>query len=411
MYNINYNIIPNLANRITSKIGQLSIFESKSYNDKFSREKILVSLASNPYLDSEVWAKLANKPKAEVAYGLIDRKLSIEQIKYFKKEKRITVLKELFSKGLKNCNDEMAEFIFQSNLLTKELARLWIKNGKVPDSYKKKVGLLENGSGLLIFMKDKNLFSAEEIIEILPNIDFNRVRFNLYALFDYRPDLVTKLSDNLINHKRILDALSSSRHLFDLEVFKKIIELVENDSIRNYERDDILYSLLGNPNTPNEVLLKTLELLGPLRMDSTCRYRYASNSLIINHAKVRVKNDNQFSKLPWENYIPINESPYKVATYLLGYNRYPTLRVIPKQEKIDSYVHNKNESEEIALNHIIKDLKSGSVINKETLNYITEQLDNSGKESWELFWTLFESWEDDLNSLLNFSINLNKAPI
>jgi len=260
-------------------------------------------------------------------------------------------------------------------------------------------------------MKDKNLFSAEEIIEILPNIDFNRVRFNLYALFDYRPDLVTKLSDNIINHKRLLDALSSSRHLFDLEVFKNIIQLVENDSIRNYERDDILYSLLGNPNTPNEVLLKTLELLGPLRMDSTCRYRYASNSLIINHAKVRVKNDNQFSKLPWENYIPINESPYKVATYLLGYNRYPTLRVIPKQEKIDSYVHNKNESEEIALNHIIKDLKSGSVINKETLNYITEQLDNSGKESWELFWTLFESWEDDLNSLLNFSINLNKAPI
>jgi hypothetical protein len=411
MYNINYSIIPNLANRITSKIGQLSIFESKSYNDKFSREKILVSLASNPYLDSEVWAKLANKPKAEVAYGLIDRKLSIEQIKYFKKEKRITVLKELFSKGLKNCNDEMAEFIFQSNLLTKELARLWIKNGKVPDSYKKKVGLLENGSGLLIFMKDKNLFSAEEIIEILPNIDFNRVRFNLYALFDYRPDLVTKLSDNIINHKRLLDALSSSRHLFDFEVFKNIIQLVENDSIRNYERDDILYSLLGNPNTPNEVLLKTLELLGPLRMDSTCRYRYASNSLIINHAKVRVKNDNQFSKLPWENYIPINESPYKVATYLLGYNRYPTLRVIPKQEKIDSFVHNKNESEEIALDHIIKDLKSGSVINKETLNYITEQLDNSGKESWELFWTLFESWEDDLNSLLNFSINLNKAPI
>lgn len=411
MYNINYSIIPNLANRITSKIGQLSIFESKSYNDKFSREKILVSLASNPYLDSEVWAKLANKPKAEVAYGLIDRKLSIEQIKYFKKEKRITVLKELFSKGLKNCNDEMAEFIFQSNLLTKELARLWIKNGKVPDSYKKKVGLLENGSGLLIFMKDKNLFSAEEIIEILPNIDFNRVRFNLYALFDYRPDLVTKLSDNIINHKRLLDALSSSRHLFDLEVFKNIIQLVENDSIRNYERDDILYSLLGNPNTPNEVLLKTLELLGPLRMDSTCRYRYASNSLIINHAKVRVKNDNQFSKLPWENYIPINESPYKVATYLLGYNRYPTLRVIPKQEKIDSFVYNKNESEEIALDHIIKDLKSGSVINKETLNYITEQLDNSGKESWELFWTLFESWEDDLNSLLNFSINLNKAPI
>ena len=411
MYNINYSIIPNLANRITSKIGQLSIFESKSYNDKFSRDKILVSLASNPYLDNEVWAKLANKPKAEIAYGLIDRKLSIEQIKYFKKEKRITVLKELFSKGLKNCTDEMADFIFQSNLLTKELARLWIKNGKVPDNYKKKVGLLENGSGLLIFMKDKNLFSAEEIIEILPNIDFNRVRFNLYALFDYRPDLVTKLSDNIINHKRLLDALSSSRHLFDLEVFKNIIQLVEMDSIRNYERDDILYSLLGNPNTPNEVLNKTLELLGPLRMDSTCRYRYASNSLIINHAKARVKNVNQFSKLPWENYIHINESPYKIATYLLGYNRYPTLRVIPKQEKIDNFIINKNESEEIALDHIIKDLKSGSVINKVTLNYITDQLDNSGKESWELFWTLFESWEDDLNSLLNFSINLNKAPI
>jgi len=411
MYNLNYSIIPNLVNRITSKIGQLSIFESNSYNDKFSREKILISLASNPYLDNEVWIKLANKPKAEVAYGLIDRKLSLEQIKYFKKEKRITVLKELFSKGLKNCSDEMADFIFQSNLLTKELARLWIKNGKVPDNFKKKVGLLENGSGLLIFMKDKNLFTAEEIIEILPNIDFNRVRFNLYALFDYRSDLVTKLSDNLINHKRILDALSSSRHLFDLEVFKDIIDLVEKDSIKNYERDDILYSLLGNPNTPSEILIKTLELLGPLRMDSTCRYRYASNSLIINNAKARVENENKFSKYPWENYIPINESPYKIATYLLGYNRYPSLRVFSKQEKTDNIIINNYENEEIVLDQIVKDIKNGSSINKVTLSYITEQLNYSGKDSWELFWTLFESWEDDLNSLLNFSINLNKAPI
>lgn len=413
MYNnIRYNILPHLANTINSKVGQLSLLESNLNMDNYTKDNIKTSLAQNPNLDRSVWFQLVKKAKASVAYGLINRDLDLEQLSSFKNEKRTTVLKQLFHNGLKKCDENMAEFIINLTFFNKDFARLWIKNGFIPDKYKKTVAKIENGSGLLVLMRDKNLFTADEILEIIPNIDYNRVRYNLYGLFDTREDFTKLFSDNIFYHKRLIEALASSRHLVDNNIFDIIFKFIFEDKLPSYEKDDIYYSLLANPNTPNYILEKVIELIGTLRTDSTSKFRYSSNATILNYAKNKCRNNINYIKYPWEIHVQVNESPYRIASSLLGYNRYPTLW---KSNKLNNSLPNNthdgdliNKEEEIYLETSVNEMKINS-FNKSTTNYICNQLDLAGKESWELFWTLLCSWEDDLHSLIKLSISINKA--
>jgi hypothetical protein len=399
-----YSLLPTLAQRIPSYLGQISLLESNCFSSVAERENTIIGLAENKNLDDKVWYKLAKKPKAKVAYGLLSRNLDIDKLIAFSGDKRVTINTCILQNGLKNCSVEVAKYILQQPFLDKNSARIWAKYGLVPNEVRKELGMIENGSFLLTCMQNENDFPLEEILELLPNIFYNRVRFNLYALFDRRPDLVDSYKNNIIPNRRVLDALAGSRHIFDESFFQKIYDQATLDTVESVERDDIFFSLLANPNTPLEIIDNVLKKINLSRINYLNRHRFADNHTIINHGADKLKRKITNPIYAWDNYLPIPTSPYRIASSLLGFSRYPSMKSknLVKESNTESNITMHIVPEEIKLDNTIRTTN----FNRETIKYFSDLLDNAGVESWELFWVLLETWEGDFKSLLELTTNM-----
>ena len=399
-----YSMLPLLAQRIPSYYGQISLLESNCYPSLYEKENTIIALSENKNLDDKVWFKIAKKPKAKVAYGLLSRNLDIDKIIAFSGDKRVTINNCILQNGLKNCSVEVAKYILQQPFLDKNTARIWAKYGHVPDEVRKELGKIENGSFLLTCMQNQSDFSLSEVLELLPNILYNRVRFNLYALFDKRPDLVDSYKNNLIPNRRILDALAGSRHVFEESFFQKIFDQAIVDTQESVERDDIFFSLLSNPNTPLDIVDSVLRKINLTRINYLNRHRFADNHTIINHGTDKMKRKITPPIYSWDNYLPIPTSPYRVSSSLLGFSRYPSLKSksLPNNNIPESNTEIAKSPEEVNLESTIRTTN----FNKATINYLSGILDSAGIESWELFWILIESWEGDLKSLLETCTNM-----
>lgn len=399
-----YSLLPTLAQRIPSYLGQISLLESNCFSSISERENTITGLAENKNLDDRVWYKLAKKPKAKVAYGLLSRNLDIDKLIAFSGDKRVTINTCILQNGLKNCSVEVAKYILQQPFLDKNSARIWAKYGQVPNEVRKELGKIENGSFLLTCMQNENDFPLEEILELLPNIFYNRVRFNLYALFDRRPDLVDSYKNNIIPNRRVLDALAGSRHIFDESFFQKIYDQAILDTVESVERDDIFFSLLSNPNTPLEIIDNVLKKINLSRINYLNRHRFADNHTIINHGADKLKRKITSPIYSWDSYLPIPTSPYRVAASLLGFSRYPSMKSknLVKESNTESNNTIHIAPEEIKLDNTIRTTN----FNRETIKYFSDLLDNAGVESWELFWVLLETWEGDFKSLLELTTNM-----
>jgi hypothetical protein len=395
--------VPTLARFTQSLIAQLSLLEV--------HPEAAASLAANRNLHREVWFRLARKPKADVAYELVNRPLDLEQLMVVAKDKRVTVRRTLVSNGLKGCTDEMGEYLISQPWFDSELATLWSCSKSVPAGLVKKVALIAGGNELVRHLADRTLFTDDEVKELLPTVNTVNVRLTLYQLMDLRPEIVAFAANAGASHPRLVEAAAGSRHLFEPELFATVLQTVERLGGQNHHSGEILISAMSNPNTPLDILDAMVERFPTRLVCLGSRYRPTTNATILHEARLRLAESRVALDRPWDSYPENEQAGMLKGVSLLGNLRYPSLRQLlyPDTKRQNVAVVPSNRSTESPdLNYVPSTPVGQSPIRltTATVDRVTDLLDPFGNRAWFTFWSLIDTWQDNLASLVDTSITL-----
>lgn len=368
------------------------------------------NLAGNQNLHRDVWFRLARKPKADVAYELVNRPLDLEQLQLFAQDKRVTVRRTLVTTGLKSCTDEMGEYLLGLPWFDADFATLWSASRTVPESLRKQVALRADRNELVVLMADRTRFDDEEIKALLPKVNLTNVRQSLYQLMDRRPEIVAFAAAAGVSHPRLVEAAAGSRHLFGHEAFAAVLDTIEHLGGQNHNGLEILTTALSNPNMPLDLLERMLDRFPKRLLTVGSRFRPAMNSTIVEDARQRLASGLPELDRPWDQ-LPVGEfERVRQAVAMLGSFRYPTLRamlhpaVCPPSSTTTGATTPK-PAEEPDLGYMPNG-KSPVRLTAVTVTRVDELLDAHGPKAWETFWSLIDNWQDDLASLVDSSISL-----
>jgi hypothetical protein len=393
----NYTV-PTLARFTRSVIAQHSLLEV--------HPDAAEHLAGNANLHRDVWFRLARKPKAAVAYELVKRPLDLEQLMLFTKDTRVTVRRNLVTSGLKSCTEEMGEYLLAQPWFDRELATLWSATRTVPDSLRKRVALLADGNELVRHLADRELFSDDEVKALLVTVKLTSVRQSLYNLMDLRPELVDFAAHAGVSHPRLVEAAAGSRHLFGDEAFAAVMHTVDHLGRQNHQSLEIYVTALSNPNTPLELLEQMVSRFPSSLLSVGSRFRPATNSTILEEARRRLERGQAALDRPWDSYPVDEQEPMRRGVALLGASRYPSLRG-SLFERVTPVVRSgtpaANDVETPAMNYLPAG-NSPVRLTAVTVAAVTDLLDPHGAKAWEAFWSLIDTWQGDLASLVNASI-------
>ena len=397
------NTVPFLARHTRSVEGQRTLLET--------RPEFAAALAQNPHLDREIWFRLARRPKADVAYGLVDRQLDLEQLRALVGDKRVTVRRNILSSGLKSCTEEMGRLIISLPWFDSESATLWCASQSVPDRLLKEVALVAGRNELIKLMADPDRFTIEEIIALLPQVDLSRTRQSLYRLVDVRPELVPYAVSVGVENPRLVEAAAGSRHLFGAENFSSVLQTIELLGGQNTQGCEILLSAASNPNIPLEHLEQLVAKFPRRLIGYGNRFRPANNATILEHATRRLSASVAQPDRPWDDYAAGEDEVLRRAVHLLGSFRFPTLShrlspAVPQQPATGANRHVGNE--ELASLLFLPNGNGSSPVRlvPATVTQVSIMLDEHGSRAWETFWSLIDSWQGDLASLVDSSIAL-----
>jgi hypothetical protein len=399
-YNMYNRTVPTLARFTHSKIAQQTLLDC--------HPEAATPLASNAELDRQVWFRLARKPKADVAYMLVSHPLDLEKLNAFLDEKRVTVRRHLVSNGLHGCTDEMGELVFSQSWFDSELATIWLTANTVPSVLRKRVVIMDNANHLVRALSDTEMFTDEEVMALLPKIRFAVVRSSLYQLMDLRPSLVGPCATAGVDNPRLVEAAAGSRHLFNREHFDVICDNIAKLGGQSHHGSEILLTLIGNPNLPLDLLEQLLERF-PTRLNGFgSRNRPVNNTVIHAYAASRLASREAAIGQAWQ----LEESHREYITkaiVVLGAGRYPTLKnwLNPTMQSLTPIKSTRGPQPAVKPDLSYLPAQSDrSLLSPETVHQVDVLLDPYGPAAWQTFWSLIDSWQGDLSSLVESSISL-----
>ena len=368
------------------------------------------NLALNKELPSEIWVKLFNKAKIDLASNLVrNRDFSLVELELVLKDKRVGVRTQLFSKGFNPDYIDSAKFILKQDWFNNEYARLWVRSGTVPATLLKKVIARGSENFIIEQLSNKELYSIKDCASILEKLNLNNSLEPLAKLLELRPEIIEKIIP--ISHRSLHGALAGSRHIFNQNLWVELIKVVKLDLNSSYGQNAI-WVMLANPNLDitnlttvvgiAEGMPKSIYSTKFLNVDQSSLLRQR-NSELRNKAIRQVTSD-------WEKTTSVFElAIVELALKALSPARYPILTRILHVNKYGENVVVKNTAKPVDESE--PDL---SFIPNKTRVFYNEKIEKiisqsiTTKAQWETLLSLLGEWENSLGTLVSTTVELSK---
>lgn len=392
-------LVPALAQSITTQMAQTAYLNTKN-------KDALIFLARNKSLTKASWFALEKTASALIAYELAGHNLDEQQLRQLLKDKRVTVRRELFAKGLSGLTPALAQEIVTSAYFDRDLAAHWLESKKVPTNLINQVARKQAGLHLLQEISNPEIFTideAQEILQTISKVVLGRGKVALYRLFDKRPELIAFAVD--LNRSELLPALSGSRHLFDMNLAWKIYHQTEKMQY-SYAAGIASFHLAINPNLNHQLrdkafdLAKTYAKSAPHPANIQLAARTLQSDMLSGKRQPPITD-------PWENLTGQNLQEVKKVAKILGINRYPTINEILKDQTAPTHsIHaptgktKGNALRDLSEVNLTHNSQRNFEIVKAAASQIEEQLNPLGEAAWQTLISLSYQWSEDLASLL-----------
>jgi len=368
------------------------------------------NLALNKELPSEIWVKLFNKAKIDLASNLVrNRDFSLVELELVLKDKRVGVRTQLFSKGFNPDYIDSAKFILKQDWFNNEYARLWVRSGTVPATLLKKVIARGSENFIIEQLSNKELYSIKDCASILEKLNLNNSLEPLAKLLELRPEIIEKIIP--ISHRSLHGALAGSRHIFNQNLWVELIKVVKLDLNSSYGKDAI-WVMLANPNLDITNLTTVVEIA-----EGMPKNVYASKFLTVDQSSLlRQRNSELRNKAirqvtsDWEKTTSVFElAIVELALKALSPARYPILTRILHVNKYGENVVVKNTAKPVDESE--PDL---SFIPNKTRVFYNEKIEKiisqsiTTKAQWETLLSLLGEWENSLGTLVSTTVELSK---
>lgn len=368
------------------------------------------NLALNKELPSEIWVKLFNKAKIDLASNLVrNRDFSLVELELVLKDKRVGVRTQLFSKGFNPDYIDSAKFILKQDWFNNEYARLWVRSGTVPATLLKKVIARGSENFIIEQLSNKELYSIKDCASILEKLNLNNSLEPLAKLLELRPEIIEKIIP--ISHRSLHGALAGSRHIFNQNLWVELIKVVKLDLNSSYGKDAI-WVMLANPNLDITNLTTVVEIA-----EGIPKNVYASKFLTVDQSSLlRQRNSELRNKAirqvtsDWEKTTSVFElAIVELALKALSPARYPILTRILHVNKYGENVVVKNTAKPVDESE--PDL---SFIPNKTRVFYNEKIEKiisqsiTTKAQWETLLSLLGEWENSLGTLVSTTVELSK---
>lgn len=368
------------------------------------------NLALNKELPSEIWVKLFNKAKIDLASNLVrNRDFSLVELELVLKDKRVGVRTQLFSKGFNPDYIDSAKFILKQDWFNNEYARLWVRSGTVPATLLKKVIARGSENFIIEQLSNKELYSIKDCASILEKLNLNNSLEPLAKLLELRPEIIEKIIP--ISHRSLHGALAGSRHIFNQNLWVELIKVIKLDLNSSYGKDAI-WVMLANPNLDITNLTTVVEIA-----EGIPKNVYASKFLTVDQSSLlRQRNSELRNKAirqvtsDWEKTTSVFElAIVELALKALSPARYPILTRILHVNKYGENVVVKNTAKPVDESE--PDL---SFIPNKTRVFYNEKIEKiisqsiTTKAQWETLLSLLGEWENSLGTLVSTTVELSK---
>lgn len=368
------------------------------------------NLALNKELPSEIWVKLFNKAKIDLASNLVrNRDFSLVELELVLKDKRVGVRTQLFSKGFNPDYIDSAKFILKQDWFNNEYARLWVRSGTVPATLLKKVIARGSENFIIEQLSNKELYSIKDCATILEKLNLNNSLEPLAKLLELRPEIIEKIIP--ISHRSLHGALAGSRHIFNQNLWVELIKVIKLDLNSSYGKDAI-WVMLANPNLDITNLTTVVEIA-----EGIPKNVYASKFLTVDQSSLlRQRNSELRNKAirqvtsDWEKTTSVFElAIVELALKALSPARYPILTRILHVNKYGENVVVKNTAKPVDESE--PDL---SFIPNKTRVFYNEKIEKiisqsiTTKAQWETLLSLLGEWENSLGTLVSTTVELSK---
>lgn len=368
------------------------------------------NLALNKELPSEIWVKLFNKAKIDLASNLVrNRDFSLVELELVLKDKRVGVRTQLFSKGFNPDYIDSAKFILKQDWFNNEYARLWVRSGTVPATLLKKVIARGSENFIIEQLSNKELYSIKDCATILEKLNLNNSLEPLAKLLELRPEIIEKIIP--ISHRSLHGALAGSRHIFNQNLWVELIKVIKLDLNSSYGKDAI-WVMLANPNLDIANLTTVVEIA-----EGIPKNVYASKFLTVDQSSLlRQRNSELRNKAirqvtsDWEKTTSVFElAIVELALKALSPARYPILTRILHVNKYGENVVVKNTAKPVDESE--PDL---SFIPNKTRVFYNEKIEKiisqsiTTKAQWETLLSLLGEWENSLGTLVSTTVELSK---
>ena len=333
----------------------------------------------------------------------------------------MTVRNALFSNGLVGCTEEMADMVINAGWMTAEHAQMWLRSKSVPASRIKQVALVEQGPALLRYLADTEMFSEQEAIELMYIPRMVHFRAALHRLFDLRPSLIPAAVATGTERLHLVEAAVGSRHLQDRSIFEQVLQIVEKGGRFNSAMNDVMLTLLANPNTPDDIVARGFTVSPPSSMYGTwSRWRPASNQHIVMKLRDLRMLRKQLGPITtsWESAEGVDKEFVLESIKLLGANRYPSINDWFRASigwssptvlnRVDTSARQATVSEHTTENVVLSEPVAHQKITKEIIQEIQHRIDPLGVPGWSTFWSLVDTWQGSVAEILDATVELSK---
>ena len=382
--------------------------------DSLSGQRILLnypshysSLAENLNLHESVWEFLYSKKlDVETTEKLVSRSLNSAQIDLvLAKEKRINVLKKLVKYS--KLSEEQGTLLCAKQNVYLKIVQDWWSGGKVPTPLQRKVA--EDSKSMIEYAYENKNFSDSVILQILETYTHNS-SVTLLKIVEERPKLVDALITS--NNYLLRVAAAQSRHLFNQDLMVKSVEMCGiYENYITYNVYKVVKSLIENPNTSPKTLKKLHAIL-----DSQ-KYREPSNTFNLHKLITnRLTQSKLYVTNVWEDERDL--SKIKLINSYAGKNevRLNTVRDLPnlllKRKCNGVPVENFNllYNNLKVINYSKVEVKPYRIPDegvKPTVNWLSNELDSYGLETWEAaLMLLSSSFQGKLEDLVHIARNI-----
>ena len=399
------NFVSYMAQHTKSQLGQKSFI---NIHRAFPRK-----ISVNPFLNPESWGQLFKKSKVDIAVELVRGFLEEDQIISALKDKRKNVRSALLANKKIIWSDKLFQTLLTQPWFDEVYAADLISSGTLKDENLKKIALIENDRLLVSLMCVPELFTIEEVINLLPNLRYRNCKDALSQLVDLRPQIIPYIMD--IKKGELRDALTASRHLKQSEI-RYLLKSSYEDKTSYYSLKTIS-NLLLQPNVASGLVKEYSEVLRKALHKHDGHSQMVYKQIFHFQGELHRNNLKSLEDKPWEDFFgtPFGNEILQSAK-ILGAYRYPTIRdninatySYRAAEQTAKTTSSKIEEDIATLAEIaVQEKRLWEKVRIEHVSNISKILDEKGELSWDIFWSLANTFEGSLEELLKSVDALSK---